>query len=99
MQTQFPLPQIRSQSLLVLQFDVQQPGGTRYGSGASVLAVGPPLQSPLCSSFVVFGPIAEDSEVPGAEIRDATAVTTNAPRTRTRAFLFICAPPIRDADH
>jgi len=28
MQTQLPLPQIRLQSLSVLQFDVQHPGGT-----------------------------------------------------------------------
>ena len=36
MQTQFPLPQILSQSLVTLQFDVQHPGGTRSGSVASV---------------------------------------------------------------
>ncbi len=44
MQTQFPGPQIRSQSESVVQFDVQQPGGTLEGSGASVDAVDEALQ-------------------------------------------------------
>src|SRR5688572_16946341 len=98
MQTQFPGPQIRSQSLSVLQLDVQQPGGTREGSDPSPATVEASAQVSLGSRSETLRSTTGVWET-GVQPNAATDTATNAHRTNPSAFLLMFAPPLKEPHH